>query len=85
MVSNQLVADELEKATPFNGYFEFVFSESFEENLPPYAAFVRKSMPYTIVSQGGVLKLLRNLNVNSVSGPDLIFNHILTKHIGVCL
>ena len=72
-----------------NKYFQSVFS--IDDNSKPYPAFskisdyVCSNDANQIINGDKVLKKLTDLNGNKSSGPDLVNNLVLKKHIFLLL
>lgn len=63
----------------FNSFFQSVFTRSSSQAaLAPYN--VNHPMPEIIISEEGVLSLLRKLDLKKSPGPDFITTNLLYKY-----
>ena len=71
-------ADPVDKANILNRQYESVFTEEKEdEDTPVLEGNTYPEMPNIMISQEGVLKLLKKINPHKASGPDMIPARIL--------
>ena len=71
-------ADPVDKANILNWQYESVFTkEKEDEDTPVLEGNTYPEMPNIMISQEGVLKLLKKINPHKASGPDMIPARIL--------
>ena len=73
-----IITSEIEQAEEFNGLFTDVFNKNDHSEVP----FLSKSahfMDDIVVSNGGVTKLLKDLNPSKDLGPDEIYPRVLKE------
>ena len=71
-------ADPVDKANILNRQYESVFTkEKEDEDTPVLEGNTYPEMPNIMISQEGVLKLLKKINPHKASGPDMIPARIL--------
>ena len=74
----KMQGDQVDKANILNRQYESVFTkETEDEQTPVLQGNPYPEMPNIKISQEGVLKLLKKINPNKVSGPDMIPARIL--------
>ena len=72
-----LFSDSKNKAEILNKQYQSVFSKEDLTSIPTPSEAPFPSMPEIIISQEGVLKLLKDLKENKASGPDNIPSRVL--------
>ena len=70
-------ADPVDKGNILNRQYESVFTKRKDEDTPVLQGNPYPEMPNIMISQEGVLKLLKKINPHKASGPDMIPARIL--------
>ena len=77
-------SDPLDKANILNRQYESVFTQENTRNIPSMTGKPFPSMPEISIENAGVCKLLRQLNPQKASGPDLLSARILKDLSAEC-
>ena len=75
---NGVAQSDLEKAEEFNGQFTDVFNKNEHTQVP----LLDRSAPFMndiAVCKGGVIKLLKGLNLSKALGPDELYPRVLKE------
>ena len=83
-----LFSDAKNKAEILNKQYQSVFSKEDPTSIPTPSEASFPSMPEIVISQEGVLKLLKDLKENKASGPDNIPSRVLkvaAEPVSLCL
>ena len=75
--NGKMHADPLDKSNILNRQYESTFTREDETNIPQPEGQPYPPMPDIEISREGVLKLLKKINPNKASGPDMIPARIL--------
>ena len=75
--NGKMHADPLEKSNILNRQYESTFTREDEANIPQPEGQPYPPMPDIDISREEVLKLLKKINPNKASGPDMIPARIL--------
>ena len=75
--NGKMQADPLDKSNILNRQYESTFIREDEVNIPQPEGQPYPPMPEIDISREGVLKLLKKINPNKASGPDMIPARIL--------
>jgi hypothetical protein len=74
-----LIADAKGKAEILNKQYTSVFTREDTNQIPSKGPCTTNIMPTITIGEGGVLKLLQNLNPHKASGPDSIPTKVLRE------
>ena len=75
--NGKMHADPLDKSNILNRQYESTFTQEDETNIPQPEGCPYPPMPDIEIGRDGVLKLLKKINPNKASGPDMIPARIL--------
>ena len=75
--NGKIYADPIDKANILNRQYASVFTHEDQGNIPSIQGNPFPSMPAINISQEGVMKLLKKLNLQKATGPDGISARIL--------
>ena len=75
--NGKIHADPLDKSNVLNRQYESTFTREDKANIPQPEGQPYPPMPDIDISREGVLKLLKKINPNKASGPDMIPARIL--------
>ena len=78
-LNDSVVTDDTDKAEVYNSYFQSVFTNKLDTELPNKKPSPYPSMSNIDVTIEGIVKLLDSLNVHKASGPDLISTRFLKE------
>ena len=75
-------ADPLDKSNILNMQYEYTFTQEDEANILQPEGQPYPPMPDIQISREGVLKLLKKINPNKASSPDMIPARIIKDLLG---
>ena len=78
-LNDSVVTDGTDKAEVYNSYFQSVFTNELDTELPNKEPSPYPSMSNIDVTMEGIVKLLNGLNVHKASGLDLISTRLLKE------
>ena len=78
-LNDSVVTDGMDKAEVLNSYFQSIFTNELDTELPNKGPSPYPSMSNIDVTIQGIAKLLNGLNVHKASGPDLISTRFLKE------